>query len=60
MEKTLACGDVVAGCNAVLTGKDDNEVMQKAAAHAKQAHNMASIPPDVAARVRAAIKEKRS
>lgn len=58
MAKVLKCGDLVPGCNAVLEGKDEAEVMAKGAAHAKQAHNMSSIPPEMAAKVKAAIKDK--
>ena len=57
MAKALACGDLVPGCKAVLKGKDENEVMQQAAAHAKKAHNMQSIPPDVMAKAKSAIKD---
>jgi len=58
MAKILKCGDLMPGCNAVIEGKDEGEVMAKAADHAKKAHGMATIPPDVAAKVKAAIKEK--
>ena len=42
----------------VAEGKDVAEVMAKGAEHAKTAHGMSSIPPDVAAKVQAAIKDK--
>ncbi|HEV8641744.1 MAG TPA: DUF1059 domain-containing protein [Methylomirabilota bacterium] len=58
MPKVLRCGDVMPGCTAVLEGRDDAEVMKKAAEHAKGAHGMATIPPDVVNKVRAAIKTK--
>jgi predicted small metal-binding protein len=58
MAKVLRCGDLMPGCNAVIEGKDEAEVMQKGAEHAKTAHHMATIPPDVAAKVKAAIKDK--
>jgi predicted small metal-binding protein len=32
--------------------------MAKGSEHAKTAHNMATIPPDMAAKVKAAIKDK--
>jgi predicted small metal-binding protein len=47
------------GCNAVIEGKDEAEVMAKGAEHAKTAHKMTTIPPDVAAKVKAAIKDKK-
>jgi predicted small metal-binding protein len=46
------------GCNAVIEGKDEAEVMAKGAEHAKAAHKMTAIPPEMAAKVKAAIKEK--
>ena len=58
MAKVLKCGDLMPGCNTVIEGKDEAEVMAKGAEHAKTAHNMATIPADVAAKVRAAIKDK--
>jgi len=58
MAKVLRCGDVMPGCNAVIEGKDEAEVMTKGAEHAKTAHQMTSIPPDVAAKVKAAIRDK--
>jgi predicted small metal-binding protein len=58
MAKVLKCGDLMAGCKAVLEGKDEAEVMAKGAEHAKQAHGMSSIPPEMLPKVKAAIKEK--
>lgn len=58
MAKILKCGDLVPGCHAVIEGQDVGEVMAKAAEHAKKAHGMATIPPDVVAKVKAAIKDK--
>jgi predicted small metal-binding protein len=58
MAKILKCGDLMPGCSFVAEGKDTAEVMAKGAEHAKMAHGMASIPPDLAAKVQAAIKEK--
>ena len=58
MAKVLRCGDLMTGCKAVLEGKDEAEVMAKGAEHAKQAHGLAAIPPEMVAKVKAAIKEK--
>jgi len=58
MDKVLRCGDVVPGCSFVMEGKDVAEVMAKGAEHAKKAHGMSQIPPDVAKKVQAAIKDK--
>jgi predicted small metal-binding protein len=56
--KQLACGDVVTGCKAVFTGKTDDEVLGQAAVHAKADHGMVQIPPDVVAKVKAAIRDR--
>jgi predicted small metal-binding protein len=56
MPKELRCGDLMPGCSAVVQGKDDAEVMAKAAEHAKKEHGLSAIPPDVAAKAKAAIK----
>jgi predicted small metal-binding protein len=58
MAKVLRCGDLMPGCKAVIEGKDVAEVMAKGAEHAKKDHGMATIPPDLAKKVQAAIKDK--
>jgi len=58
MAKVLRCGDLMPGCSAVMEGKDVAEVMAKGAEHAKKAHGIATIPPDMVAKVQAAIKDK--
>src|SRR2546426_12562287 len=58
MAKVHRCGDLMPGCNAVIEGKDESEVMAKGAEHAKTGHKMTAIPPEMAAKVKAAIKEK--
>lgn len=56
--KTFECNKVVPNCNAVIRGKDDKEVMLKAAEHAKRAHGMKDVPPDVQKKVRDAIHDE--
>jgi predicted small metal-binding protein len=58
MAKELKCGDLMPGCNAVVEGKDEAEVMAKAAEHAKNAHGLQQVTPELAIKVRSAIKEK--
>jgi predicted small metal-binding protein len=58
MAKQLKCGDLMPGCNFVAEGKDVTEVMAKAVAHAKKDHGMSTIPPDVAKKAQAAIRDK--
>jgi predicted small metal-binding protein len=58
MAKELRCGDIILGCTTVLEGNDEKEVMAKAAEHAKNAHNMPTIPAEVASKVQKAIHTK--
>lgn len=56
--KGLRCSDLIPGCNAVVEGKNVSEVMAKATEHARKAHGMTTIPPEMAAKVKAAIRDK--
>jgi predicted small metal-binding protein len=58
MSKELRCGDLMPGCKAVVEGKDVAEVMTKATEHAKASHGMTTVPPDMVAKVKAAIRDK--
>jgi predicted small metal-binding protein len=53
--KKFACGDVVAGCDGVVTGETDDDVLAAAAAHAASAHGMTDVPDEVVAAIRAGI-----
>jgi predicted small metal-binding protein len=55
--KQFACGSVVPGCDGVVTGESEDELMAAVASHAEEAHGMTEIPDDVVARVRAGITE---
>ncbi len=57
MAKQLRCADLMPGCNFVAEGKDTNEVMLKAAEHARRDHGMSTIPPEVATQAQAAIRD---
>ncbi|MFB3882201.1 MAG: DUF1059 domain-containing protein [Armatimonadota bacterium] len=59
MMKTLACRDVGVACDWVGKGKTADEVMEKAKEHAKKAHGMETIPPEMVAKVKAAIKDEK-
>ncbi|MFP5322109.1 MAG: DUF1059 domain-containing protein [Acidimicrobiia bacterium] len=55
--RKFECGTVVDGCDGVVTGQTDDEVLQAAAAHAESAHGMSELPDDVVGRVRAGITD---
>lgn len=56
MTKELKCGSLVPGCDWHATAETEAELLQRAAAHAKQAHDM-KLTPQLAEKVRAAIHE---
>jgi len=57
MAKMLRCRDVGVDCDAVIQAETEEELMKKVAEHAKTVHGMTEISPDLAAKVKAAIKE---
>lgn len=56
--KAMRCGDLMQGCDFVARGATEDEVMKQAAEHAKTAHGLHHLPPEVAQKVRAAIHEE--
>jgi predicted small metal-binding protein len=57
MGKKLRCRDVGVDCDAEIVGETEDEVMTKCAEHAKTVHGMTEISPEMAAKVKAAIKD---
>jgi predicted small metal-binding protein len=58
MSKVLKCSDVNPGCTAEIRGDSEHDVLRKATEHAKNDHNMDSIPPDVLSKVKGAIHDE--
>jgi predicted small metal-binding protein len=58
MAKHIACNDVVSGCGFTATATTEDEVVEKAAEHARESHGVKEITPELAAKVKAAIKER--
>ena len=58
MTKVLKCGDVVPGCKVEIKADSEHDVLRKAAEHARTAHNMDSIPPEVLSKVKSAIHDE--
>ena len=46
MAKVLKCSEVFSGCDTVIYGKDEDEVLAKEEEHARADHNMTMIPMD--------------
>lgn len=57
MGKVLECRSVVPGCEIVVHGGSEEEVMMNAAEHVRSAHGVEHMSEELKAKVRAAIKE---
>ena len=58
MAHVLKCGDLMPGCDFEAKGDSVEEVMQKAAEHARTAHQISEITPAIAQMVQGAIKSE--
>lgn len=58
MSKVLRCNDLMPGCNWVGRGDTETDVLMQAAEHAKSAHNISEISPEMLTSVRGAIKDE--
>lgn len=57
MAKNFKCADIgMANCSFQASADTTEQLMPKIAAHAATAHGMAQVPPDVMAKIQAAIK----
>ena len=52
----IACGDVVPGCAFTATADTEEELVAQVAAHAAHDHGVTEITPELAAKVKAAIR----
>jgi predicted small metal-binding protein len=58
MAKVLRCRDVGMECDFIARTNTEEEILKQAAEHAQTTHNMKDIPPEVVAKVRAAIRDE--
>lgn len=56
MTKKLHCGDIMPGCDFVAEGENEDEVLSKAAEHAREKHGLNEIDDETARQVRAKIR----
>jgi len=57
MEKRIACNDVVPGCTFTAEAATEEELLQKVETHAAHAHGVTDMTPELAARVKSAIRD---
>jgi predicted small metal-binding protein len=55
--KSFACGEIVPDCPAVFTGRGYEDLLRQVADHAREVHGLLSVPPEVTAAVRAAVRD---
>lgn len=58
MTKRLECGAVVPGCDFVAHAQSDEELLMVVTDHARSAHQLERISPELRARLAKAIKEE--
>ena len=56
--KVIACAQIVPDCPFTASAATDEELLQKVAAHAAHDHGITEITPELAERVKAAIKSR--
>ena len=58
MVKTYTCRDVGVDCDWAASSETEEGLLEIIAEHAKNVHGMTEIPPELAAKVKAAIKDE--
>jgi len=58
MAREIACGDVVEGCEFTAAAENDEDLLKQVAEHASTAHGVEEVTPQLAARVKAAIRTR--
>ena len=56
--KHIACNNVVPGCAFTASAATEEELLAKVVAHAAHDHGVTEITPELAAKVKAAIKSQ--
>ena len=54
--KRIACADVVPGCSFTASAASEEELMEKVVNHAAHDHGVTDVTPELAAKVKAAIR----
>lgn len=57
MVTQVRCADLMPGCSCTfaIEGKNADELIANAARHAEERHGMATIPPEIARKLRAVV-----
>jgi predicted small metal-binding protein len=55
--KQFRCGDVVPGCQWVTRNEDEQQLFDEIHSHAREAHGMDEVPPEVVAAIHVVITD---
>lgn len=58
-DKYIACASVVPDCPFEASARTEEELLQMVAAHAAHAHGITEVTPELAAKVKGAIQNRR-
>jgi predicted small metal-binding protein len=58
MTKHIACNDVVPGCAFTADAASEEDLVKQVAAHAAQEHGVERVTPELAAKVKSAIRSR--
>ena len=58
MSKVVSCRDVGVDCDFVAKGETEQDILQQCTEHARKEHGMTELPPDLAVKVRSAIRDE--
>ncbi len=58
MAKTVNCRDVGIDCDFTARGETEEEILKQCTEHARTVHGVAEMPPELAEKVRAAIRDE--
>jgi predicted small metal-binding protein len=58
MTKIMKCADVGMDCDFEARGENEEQIMARAAEHARKDHGMDNIPPEVVQKVKAVIHDE--
>jgi predicted small metal-binding protein len=56
--KYIACAEIVPDCTFETSAATEEELLKKVVAHAAQTHGVTELTPELAAKVKAAIKDR--
>jgi predicted small metal-binding protein len=58
MAQRIACGDVVQGCQFTAEAATEEELLAAVTSHAAEDHGVQEVTPELAAKVKAAIRPR--